>query len=59
MNTIEEKAVLDSMKKVLDKINEKLQDDEILGDIKIHDSFQRRKKLVEKHIEDWQIFMNQ
>jgi len=59
MNTSEERGILESMNKVLDRIIEKLQDDEILGDIKIHDSLQRRKKLAEKLIKDWESFMNQ
>jgi len=55
----EAKEALNSMKKVLEIINEKLKDDKILGDLKENERYKKKKKLVEKNINDWEQFINE
>lgn len=53
-----EKEVLDSMERVLQKIEEKLQDEDIPGDINENARLQIKKKWVKKQITNWQEFIN-
>ena len=53
-----EKKVLDSMKRVLQQIDEKLKDENILEDIKETNRLQNKKKWVEDQIVNWQKFIN-
>jgi hypothetical protein len=59
MNSIDEAEVFDSMKKVLRRINLKLEDEEIMGNTKDQEYFRRRKTFVEEKLKDWEEFMNQ
>lgn len=53
-----EKEVLDSMKRVLQRIEEKLQDDNILGDINETTRLLNKKTWVLEKINEWQEFIN-
>ncbi|MFW5803978.1 MAG: hypothetical protein ACOCWG_01965 [bacterium] len=51
--------VLDSMIRVLQRMEEKLKDEDIIGDINESARLQNKKKWVEEQIENWQEFIRQ
>ncbi len=59
MRSLEEIEVLDSMKRVLDKINEKLKDETVLGDIMENERLKIKKVWVERKIKEWTDFIDQ
>lgn len=54
-----EKEVLESMKRMLQKIEDKLQDENILGDVNETARLQNKKVWVVQKIKEWQQFINQ
>jgi hypothetical protein len=55
----EAKEALDSMKKVLEKINEKLNDEDILGDLVKVEQLRIKKIWIKEKIQEWEEFNNQ
>jgi len=54
-----EKEVLEAMKRVLQRIEDKLQDENILGDVNETARLQNKKVWVVQKILEWQEFINQ